>query len=162
MLRENLRVAVVGAAFVSAVLVSTAAAAQGMTASIGTPNLIARVFVEVPVTVSCPPFDPSLTHYASNVEVKVQQASGRQVAQGVGSVNGFFPNVLIPCDGTEYTVTVPVLASPSGPPFHGGPAVFSATVTAQAGTPCFPGSTDCFFGGGGQFAIVGPTAVNMH
>jgi hypothetical protein len=159
---KGFRRSAVACAFIATAGLPTAAAAQGMTARLGTPTLIARVSVQVPVIVSCPPFDPSLTHYSGDIQVTVDQASGRQVAHGTGSLNGFLPNVLFPCDGAEYTLSVPVLASESGPPFHGGPAVFSVRAGAQAGLPCYPGSTNCFFGTSGQFAIVEPTAVNMH
>ena len=146
-----------------AVFTSTVANAQGLTVTIGAPDLSTdRVSITVPVTVSCAPFDASLTHFASDVRVTVQQASGRQIARGTGSITSFLPDLLFPCDTTEHTLTVVVLADPLGPPFHGGPAALSARVTASAGTPCFPGSTNCFTNLSGQLALVGPTTVNLR
>lgn len=75
---------------------------------------------------------------------------------------GFLPNLLFACDGSEYTVTVVILADPAGPPFHGGPAAFSATASATAGTPCFPGSTNCFFNLVGKSGTVDQIAINVH
>jgi hypothetical protein len=46
------------------------------------------------------------------------------------------------CDDSPHTVTLNVLADSSGPPFKKGPAVFSASASAAAGTPCGPG---CLF-----------------
>src|SRR3954471_23260665 len=103
MSRQFARVAVVTSFVIASVLSSTVASAQGLTVAVGTPNLsIDRVSIIVPVAVSCAPFDSSLTHFASDVRVMVQQASGRQIARGTGSISAFSPNVLFPCDGGEY------------------------------------------------------------
>jgi hypothetical protein len=152
---------------VGVAITSVAAAAPGMTVTLGAPDLSARVSIIVPVTVSCSPFDPSLTIISESVFVRVEQASGNQIVRGSGDIGsgGIFgnsPTVLFPCDATAHTVFVTVLADPAGPPFHGGPALFSANAGASAGLPCFPGSTFCFINVVSQFAFVGPTALVMH
>ena len=102
-----------------------------MTVSLGIPSLSGRVAITEPVTVSCSPFDPSLVAFGQSVTVNAEQASGRSIARGSGtSANSFA------CDGSQTTVPVSVLADPAGPPFHGGPAVISASAQASAGTPC--------------------------
>jgi hypothetical protein len=130
---------VVGAA---SVVVAAAPAADAMTVRVGNPNLIGRVAMSVPVTVSCTPFDPAFTYFADSVFVSVQQAAGHDIATGGGSAFGNSngqPPLLFPCDGTEQALTVPVTAGSR--PFHGGQAVINATASAMAGQPCFPGST---------------------
>src|SRR5581483_747229 len=116
-----------------------------------------------PVTVTCTPFDQSLTLDSENISLQVQQASGRSIAHGSGGSFGFLPTLLLPCDGSETTVPITVSADPTGPPFHGGPAVFTATAGAGAATPCFPGSTTCFTNpSASQTASSGATALNLH
>jgi hypothetical protein len=153
---------VVPAAAVAAVCAATAASAQAMTVSLGQPSLSARVAVTEPVSVSCTPFDPSLTLFSESVNVSIEQAAGQGIAQGSGSVFGFLPVLPFPCDGTAHTVSVGILADPAGPAFHGGPAALSAGANVQAGTPCFPGSTSCFFNLTGESATAGPTTLSMH
>jgi hypothetical protein len=63
---------------------ATAATAQAATISLGTPSLSGRVAITEPVTVSCSPFDPSLTLFQESVNVSVEQASGRSIARGSG------------------------------------------------------------------------------
>ena len=133
-----------------------AALAQQMTLSLGSPSLLGHVSITEPVTVSCSGFDPSLVVFAEAVSINVQQASGREIARGEG---GGFPPVF-PCDGSQNTLPVVIAADPSGPPFHGGAAVFTASGSVSAGTPCGPG---CFFG---PFetasASAGPTSLKLH
>lgn len=141
----------------------TASAAGAATLSLGTPSLTSRVAITEPVTVTCSPFDPSLTLFSENITVQVQQAAGRAIARASGGQFGFLPNLLFPCDGTPTTIPVTMSADPTGPPFHGGPAVFTVSVGAGAGTPCFPGSTTCFTSPtAGQSAAAGPTALNLR
>jgi hypothetical protein len=149
------------AVIASAAMAATAAAAQAMTVSIGQPSLAARVAVTVPVTVSCSAFDPSLTLFSTQASVNIEQAAGQGIAHGTGSAfGGPFSALLWPCDGSSRTVPVVVLASPGGPPFHGGPAVVSAAAQAMAGISCgFPG---CFFNITSQSATAGPIATNLH
>ena len=144
-------------------LAAAPAADAAMTVRIGAPQLIARVAVSVPVTASCTPFDPAFTRFSDFATVSVQQASGRDIAFGSGSVSGSVSggsSLLFACDGSEQTVTVSVPANTSGPPFHGGKAVVTATATASAGQPCFPGSTGCFTNIVSQSARTG--AVEAH
>ncbi len=128
-----------------------------MTISLGSPALSSRIAVTEPVTVSCSPFDPGLVVYDQSVTVSVEQASGRSIATGSGNGYSAFP-----CDGSQTTVPVTVLGDPSGPPFHGGSAVISASAQASAGTPCgfepgcyFPPFED-------QGAGAGPVRLNLH
>lgn len=158
-MRKTLCLSVV--AVLAAIWASAAAADSGMTMSLGTPNLLSRVAITVPVTVSCPSFDPSLILVGESVTVSVAQASGTAIAHGSGSASGSGSS-LFPCDGAAHQVTVNVPANTAGPPFHGGPAVFSAFANAEAGIPCFPGSTNCFFITAFQGAGVGPTTLTMH
>jgi hypothetical protein len=74
---------------VTAVLAATAAAAQaGINVKIGQLSLSARVAISVPLTVNCSPFDPSLTFFATDAGVSVEQASGQAIAHGTGNVYG--------------------------------------------------------------------------
>ncbi len=146
-------------------LAVAAPAAHAMTVRVGDPDLVARVALRVPVSVSCTPFDPALTHVSDGVFVSVQQASGRGIASGSGFLSGgpvgMTPSpLLFACDGSEQTVTVPVSASAAGAPFHGGPAVITASANAYAAQPCFPGSTNCFFNYTTQSGSSG--AVEVH
>jgi hypothetical protein len=144
-------------------LVATATAAQAMTVSLGAPTLLGRVSVNEPLSVSCSAFDPSLTLFSEGAFAQVEQAAGTKIARGSGSVSsGFLTDFLFPCDGTQNTVNVTISADPAGPPFHCGPAVFTASALAQAGTPCFPGSTSCFTNITSQSATAGPTQLNLH
>ena len=148
---------------IAAVFASTAAADPGMAIGLGAPNLYSRVAITEPVTLSCSPFDPLLTLINERVTVSVEQAAGKAIAHGSGSVFGSINSTLpFPCDGVAHTVSVNVVADPGGPPFHGGPAVYSAIADAQAGTPCFPGSTNCFFIVADEAGNIGPTTVTMH
>jgi hypothetical protein len=117
-------------------------AAQALTITPGIPDLVARVLVVVPVTVTCEPFSPGLTVSSQFVTVRVEQAAGKEIAFGTGTLGGTFDRPLFPCDGAEHTVSVSVLADPAGPPFHGGRAVLTAGASAQAGVPlpCCPGA----------------------
>jgi hypothetical protein len=148
---------------VAAITATAAAADSGMTMSLGAPKLSSRVAISVPVTVSCSPFDPSLTLFSEGAGVSVEQASGTAIAHGFGFVNsynfgsGFTPLFL--CDNAGHTVTVNVLADTTGPPFHGGPAVFSASAGASAGLSCGPG---CFYNTVNESASFGPASLTMH
>jgi hypothetical protein len=144
-------------------LVATASAAQAMTVSFGAPTLLGRVSIDEPLTISCSAFDPSLTLFGESAFVRVEQAAGTKIARGSGSASsGFLSNFLFPCDGTQSTINVPISADPAGPPFHGGTAVFNASAVAQAGMPCFPGSTGCFTNVTTQSATAGPAKINLH
>jgi hypothetical protein len=161
-------VAILGATAASgAVVGAAAAAAQGMTISLGAPTLSSRVLITEPVTVSCPPFDPSLTYFQGDVTVTAEQASGREIVSGSGSLAASLIGSSNPlpfaCDGSQQTLSIPVLANAMGSPFHGGSVVLSASVSAGAGIPCFPGSiTTCFEGFTTQSATAGPTPLRLH
>jgi hypothetical protein len=143
-------------------LIATASAAQAMTVSFGTPTLLGRVSITMPVSVSCSAFDPGMTLLSESAFVGVEQAAGRKIAHGTGSAGSSPPGFLFPCDGTQRTINVTVAADPAGPPFHGGSAVFNASAFAQAGTPCFPDSTTCFINLANQSATAGPTELHLH
>jgi hypothetical protein len=134
-------------------------AAQALTMEVGTPDLVARVAINVPVTVNCAPFSPGLAISSQTVSVRVEQAAGHEIAFGTASVFSF-GTPLFPCDGAEHTILVTVLADPAGAPFHGGKAVLSASARSEAGVP-LP------FGGFGppfesQISSVAPTAVRLR
>lgn len=141
-----------------------ATTAQAMTASLGAPDLTSRILVSVPIRVSCDAFDPSLTHFSSLVSVSVRQAAGSSIAYGTGFVEGSLLSGSLPfaCDGAEHLVTVAVIAATDSAPFHGGPAVISANISAAAGMPCFPGSTTCFSILATQRTSIGPVSLHMH
>ena len=146
-------------AIVAAVIAPTTIAAQEMTVTFGTPDLIGRVAINVPVNVSCPAFNSTLTMFDTMVSVTVEQAAGTDIASGTAFTSGFVPNLQFACDGSVHAVSINLLANPSGPSFHGGPAVFSASVSADAGISCGPG---CFGNIVTQFANGGPTTILMH
>jgi len=121
---------------VSAVTLALAGTAQAMTLAVGSPELAARIAVTVPVTVTCSPFSPSLTLISQSVTVRVEQAAGRAIARGTGSLFTSFPSPqLFPCDGSLHELSVAVVADPAGPPFHGGKAIVTVTGSSDAGTP---------------------------
>ena len=132
-----------------------------MTMRLGTPELQAGVLIVVPVSVSCSPFDPSLTLFSENVGVSVEQAVGKRIAFGSASIMRFLPQqpLLFLCDDTEHTFVVNVLANPAGPPFKRGLAVFSAFAVATAGVSCGPG---CFFNTVSQQGSFGPTPIRIR
>ena len=141
----------------SCAVAASAAQAQELTMRLGVPSTLDRVSVTEPVTLSCSGFDPSLTLFAEGVNMSVQQASGRSIAHG--SASGF-PPAIFPCDGSQNTFSVVVSADPSGPPFHGGAAVFTASAGVSAGTPCGNG---CFFGPFENASTsVGPVSLKLN
>ena len=141
-------------------LASTAAAESAMTMRLGTPELQAGVLINVPVIVSCSPFDPSLTLFSTNVNMSVEQAVGKRIAFGSTSIMRFLPQpLLFLCDDTEHTFVVNVLANPAGPPFKRGLAVFSASASATAGVSCGPG---CFFNNVSQQGSFMPTPIRIR
>jgi hypothetical protein len=147
---------------VVAVFGAITASAQAMTVSLGAPQLSGKVWIAEPVTVSCSPFDPPLISYLEFMNVSVEQASGQGIAYGSGAASSIIPTYLFPCDNSSHTVVVNVLANSAGQPFHGGAAVFTASAEAQAGMPCFPGSTTCFQITATQSGSAGPTTLNLH
>jgi hypothetical protein len=153
----------VPAAAIAVACAATASTADAMTISLGTPSLTGRVAITEPVTVRCAAFDPSLTLTGESINLQVEQAAGRAIAHGSAPSFSFFPNVLFACDGSPSTVPITIAADPGGPPFDGGSAVFTASASASAATPCFPGSITCFTSPtASQTAATGPTALIMH
>lgn len=146
---------------VAAIGLATAGTAAAMTAAVGEPQLSAKVLIDVPMTVSCDPVSPGLVVFMQSVTVLVEQASGRQIARGTQTVFASFPQpLLFACDGTPTTLSVSVLADPSGPPFHGGRAVVRVTATAEAGVPLpFGGFTGPFER---QSVTVGPLETRLR
>jgi len=100
-------------------------------------DLIGRVAVQVPVTVTCGPFAPG-TFFVFGF-VSVSQASGREIASGGTQFTG------VQCDGAPQTVTLAVSANTSGPPFHNGKAVATASVSVA-----------------GESATVGPQEIRLR
>jgi hypothetical protein len=153
-------VALATAAVAAALFASTAAA--GMTLRVGQPQLQSRVLVTVPLAVSCSPFDPSLTLFSEGYGVSIEQAAGTAIARGSGWSYTSLPTPLpFGCDGLEHTVYANVMADPSGPPFHGGQAVFTAYASSSAGipNPWWPGNYDTVQS---QSASFGPATLTMH
>ena len=134
--------ALLAVAVVVGITAGAARAAIGIT--IGDPTLSAdRNSITVPVTVSCSPFDPSLTTFTTQVSVTVDQG-GTNVAHASGSASAGYPSaMLFTCDGTNQTVTVTAVADPNTSAFHPGPAVVSVFARAMAGIPC-PDTPLCF------------------
>ena len=142
---------------------ATASAAEALTISSGKPSLAGRVAITEPVTVTCSPFDPTLTLTFESINVQVEQAAGKAIAHGTSTSSSFTPTVLFPCDGSPSTIPITIYADPAGPPFHRGKAIFTVTASAGAATPCFPGSTTCFTNpSASQSAGTGPIALAMR
>jgi hypothetical protein len=151
-----------GAAILAA-CATTASTADALTISPGKPILTGRVAITEPVTVTCSPFDPTLTLTSENIDVEVEQAAGKAIAHGTYVNSSFSPTLLFPCDGSQSTLPITIYADPAGPPFHRGEAVFTETASAGAATPCFPGSTTCFTNPSAtQSAGTGPIPLAMH
>ena len=152
MLKSLVRVSLVSAVVVVAMLPLTASAAgggggggsNGMTLTIGSPiSLQNHLLITVPVTVTCVApisVDPTFSQ-PGGVGVTVEQASKNTVAIGEGNVE------LNSCSPTPQTFLVqvtPNLGPTATAPFHGGPAIVIANgVICDANFPqtCYFGST---------------------
>ncbi|HET6600324.1 MAG TPA: hypothetical protein VFG57_00060 [Gaiella sp.] len=147
---------------VVAVALGVASSASAMTATLGEPNLVGKVALDVPITVTCDPPSFGLEMFFQTVSVVVEQAAGKQIARGSAAIANSYPQLLFPCNGTAVALSVPVLADATGPPFHGGKAVVRVTLTAEAGVPlpCCPGSYMSPFER--QTAVVGPAEVRLR
>jgi hypothetical protein len=150
MLRSLIRLALVaGVAVVAAVPLTASAAGgggggsnNGMTVSVGSPiTLQNKLLVTVPVTVTC--IAELDSPGGGGVFVAIQQANGKQVSHGFGSVE------LDSCSPAPQTFLIQVVPDiqpvPSGP-FKGGSAIAQASgdicdfgVFPQT---CYSGSTD--------------------
>jgi hypothetical protein len=158
---RNIRTLLLASA-TAAMLAGFTAAASAMTMSVGDPSLTAKVLVNVPITASCSPFDPSLTPFSSGASVFIEQAVGKSIARGSGFVWSFWPSpVLLPCDSIDHTIDVGVVADPAGPPFRHGDAAVRVSASTSAGQQCAPNSP-CFFTTTTQSASLGPIALKIH
>lgn len=146
-----------------AISLSSASAGTGMSLSIGKPAVQSRLLVTVPVTVVCAPLtDMTLV---DSVSVTIEQASGRTISSGFGTVTGGPFSMqqsnppFLSCDGvTPNSVAVSVLPSQGSGPFHGGPAILTVSAGHSAGTCVFPGFCQVT---GTESAQIGATSVNM-
>jgi hypothetical protein len=156
---RNIRALLLGAA--SAAVVAGSAASAAMTMSVGNPTLTAKVLTSVPVTVSCSPFDPSLTLVGTNAFVSIEQAVGKSIARGSGSTPSgpFGSPLLFTCDGADHTLNVDVVADPAGPPFKHGDAVLRGGASASAAQQCGP---NCFFNFTSQSTNLAASVVKIH
>jgi hypothetical protein len=115
------RLAFVAPVIAIAILASSAVAFadNGVTLSVN-PNvqLTDRVQVVVTLTYSCPSGWSSM-----GGSLTIEQPAGKQIA----SSQAYFS---AQCNGADQTTTVTMLANPSGPPFHNGPAVVNAAFSA--------------------------------
>jgi hypothetical protein len=133
-----------------------------MTATVGDADLIGRVALTVPMTVACDAPSPGLVTFFQTVRVVVEQPAGKGIARATADIGNSYPALLFPCDGTATSLSVSVLADPTGPPFHGGKAVVRITLTSEAGTP-FPFSPGSFMSPfERQTTVVGPTEVRLR
>jgi hypothetical protein len=113
--------------------------------SVGSPTLLARVAVTVPIQYSCAPLD---SFSFGNVIVVVTEASGQKIATGSTMTGGLDPST---CDNATHSVSLTVFAGST--PFHGGQAVVQASVSA-----C--GTIDSSFGC--ESASTGPQVVTIR
>jgi hypothetical protein len=145
-------------------LVPVVASASNVSATVGAGTLTDKVAVTIPVTVTCagPFWDPTTQQlFDENIQLSVEQASGKQIARGTGSASLALP-IAQPqqCDGSAVTIPVTILADPTGPPFHGGGLVVTGSVSFQAGTNC--GVPGCYFNIVGDGTGIGPASVQLH
>jgi hypothetical protein len=148
----------------AAALVPISGAASGFTLTAGSPRLTDRTLITMPVTVSCPAIDPTVATFIFNetVTVNAQQPAGRSFATASGTAFGSQTSSLIfPCDGSSTVLTVSMLANPSGPPFHGGPAIFTLSASVTAGFEAFPGC-GCGSVTLNESAVAGPMQLQLH
>jgi hypothetical protein len=138
------------AAVTCGVLASAPAAAQAATIELGTPELVGKVAMRVPVTVSCSPLDPSSFLSSQHLIVSARQARGKEIAGGSVMLFGSGSSRLFPCDGSAHALTADVFADAGGPPFHSGRAVLSGSVHVSA------------FPTGSQSASAGPVEVRVR
>lgn len=140
MRKSSVYLAAVAASLVALVVPGLAQADPGVTVTIGsTATLQSRVLLTVPITVTCDP----VGDFFSMSFVSVEQASGTRIASGSGFIS------TLTCDSAPHTYQVSVLAGASGPPFHGGSAIASASVS--------------IFGSlGSEGGNAGPQAISVH
>ena len=119
----------IGAAGILLTTLSAApASATTNTITIGPVTLTDRVLVTVPVTVVCDPLGTVTDQFQNSLSVSVTQASGQAVATGSLDILTVSPQLIFTCDGvTQNHVVADVFPAAGSPPFHGGPAIISAS-----------------------------------
>jgi hypothetical protein len=139
-----LAVAVLTTLAVATAFAGIASASPNLTAVVGAPIILQnRVVVNVPVTVVCDSLGLE-SNIGDLVSITVQQANGRDIAVGTGSIgaaNGFLglgSPTLFTCDGTTANhVVVPVTPNTGSVPFKGGQAVITALLARHSeGSGC--------------------------
>ena len=134
----------IGIGALLAAATATPANAATNTISVGSPGTLTnRLLITVSVTIVCDPL-PN-TPDESGAVVSLQQAAGRSVNTASGRVDNAFsgPNApFLTCDGvTQNTVVIQAVPDSGSGPFHGGPALVSASFFYETGISCGPG---CF------------------
>jgi hypothetical protein len=136
----KLAIPLLAVALVMAATAGEALAAIGI--SVGDTRLSANhSAITVPVTVSCSPFDPTLTVFTTEVSVTVEQGPNGRASGGVSA--GYPGAMVVACNGTAQTVTVTATADSTASHLNPGPATISVFVRARAGIPC-PDRPLCF------------------
>lgn len=137
------RLAVVPIGLVLVALLATPVMASSYSLVAQSPTLgKSKVSVTVPVQVTCPTLDPSYTLQGQSITVSVEQAVHKGIAHGSGQVFGDIPRGLpVVCDGTPHTVSVVVLADPTGAPFTKG--WMSVGVSAEFFAGYWSGDPNC-------------------
>jgi hypothetical protein len=106
-----------------------AAYSDGMTISITSTKVVAKVLVEVTFDLTCAPAPDGATWEDNYFVAYVKQASGRSVA--TGSVDWYTTNIGAMCDGAVHRITASVTADYGSVPFKKGTAVVGVTGTAS-------------------------------
>jgi hypothetical protein len=120
---RSARLAALASVLALLVVVPAASAASGV--SIGSLQLVSKLYVDVPVTYSCTAFAPGPYNYSS-LSVSLEQANNKAIASGSGFIAPL-------CDGATHTDVLSVYPSISsytstGVPFKTGAAVASASL----------------------------------
>lgn len=152
----------IGLGLLLVIMGASAASATTNTITVGsTATLTSRLLISVPVTVVCDPLTDSFID--ASVSVNVQQANGRQIANASGTVLATeFSGAtnFLTCDGvTQNNVVVQATPNPGSPPFHGGPALVTASFTVEYGI-IFPGC--CFQVTNSDSGSSPITTVSLH
>ena len=135
----HLRASQVAVAAAVAALIAPAYAganhvSSDMSASVGGPvRLVSGVYMNVPVTVSCPALQAPWTGiFSDSISISVTQRVGKTIARGFDGItyqspvfNGVGIGEPVTCDGNPQTYTLTVYPA-EGRPFTGGRAVATA------------------------------------
>jgi hypothetical protein len=150
----------IGLGLLLVIIGTSAARATTNTITVGSKaTLSSRLLISVPVTVVCDPLTD--TFIDSFVSVNVQQANGRQIATASGFASG--GPAFLTCDGvTQNQVVVQATPNAGSPPFHGGPALVTASFGVEYGiNPLFPGC-GCFQVTNSDSGSSPITTVSLH